>query len=417
SSIPKFLAVPIPSWPRVNDRRLQRSMPPALPVSKVLDDDNLLIEILVRLPPKPSSLPRASAVSKRWGSILSDPVFHKRFRKHHQKPPLLGFFNGCANCFTPIMGSPDRIPAARFSLPKSAIPYNDYGVFRGCRHGLAVLIDGRVPETVVWDPLTSEQHIVPFPQGLDDALPGYLCTWHGAVLCADADDGHVHGDCFSSPFKLVLVCCGGHNTHAFCSVHDSASRVWGDVFSTVITNRSSVLIRPNILGRNALCWLISQGGIFVLDFKTQSLDVIEKPVDCRGPDGYFQLLRMEDGGLGLAVLLNLTIQLWERKSNCNGIVEWLLLRKTIPLEGMFPRKLDFAFFIGYDEDTNVIVLSTIIGQFMLQLDLMQSKHIVITNNSISYGTFYPYSNFYTAVSNNWKVAVAAVRDSETIRNN
>jgi hypothetical protein len=46
-----------------------------------LDDEDLLQEILLRLPPKPSSLPRASLVCRGWRSILSDPEFLERFRK------------------------------------------------------------------------------------------------------------------------------------------------------------------------------------------------------------------------------------------------------------------------------------------------------------------------------------------------
>ncbi|XP_048535947.1 uncharacterized protein LOC125514653 isoform X1 [Triticum urartu] len=388
-------ACPIPSSPRVDGRRLRRFVVKgAGSVSKVLGDDNLLIEILVRLPPKPSSLPRASAVCKRWGSILSDPVFHKRFRKHHRKPPLLGFFQGYANRFAPIMDSPDRIPAARFSLPKSSTPYKEHAEYMGCRHGLAVVINKHERNTVVWDPLTGQQRSVAFPPWVDDAFMGCFCTWHGTVLCADAEDGHVHGDCFSSPFKLVLVYGGGYNTKAFCSVYDSVSGVWGDVSSTAIRNEISAS-RPSILVGNALCWLISGGDILVFDFEIQSFDVIEKPAEYHVDDRCFQLLRMEDGGLGLAVLSGLVVQLWERKFNCDGVVGWVLLQKTIPLEGMLPRGMNYVLFVGYDEDTNVIVLTTMIGNFMVQLDSMQIKRIGKRKN-MWHNTFYPYTNFYTA---------------------
>ncbi|XBH59619.1 hypothetical protein VPH35_114326 [Triticum aestivum] len=265
----------------------------------------------------------------------------KRFLKHHRKPPLLGFFQGYANRFAPIMDSPNRVPAASFSPLRSSTPYNGHGEYMGCRHGLSVVINKHERKTVVWDPLTGRHHIVAFPPGLDDAFTESFCMWHGAVLCADAEDGHVHGDCFSSTFKLVLVCCGGYNTQAFC------------VFSTVISRIISVL-RPSILVGNALCWLISRGDILVFDFEIQSLNSIEKPAYYNITDGCFQLLSMEDGGLGLAVLLDLTIQLWERKSNCDGVAEWVLLQKTIPLEGVFPRRVHSSFFVGYDEDTNMI---------------------------------------------------------------
>ncbi|KAM3297374.1 hypothetical protein ACQJBY_039315 [Aegilops geniculata] len=111
---------------------------------------------------------------------------------------------------------------------------------------------------------------------------------------------------------------------------------------------------------------------------------------------------MEDGGLGLAVLLDLTIQLWERKSNCDGVVEWVMLQKTIPLEGIFPRIMHSLFFVGYDEDTNVIVLTTTTGNFTLELDSMKIKRIV-KRNTLCFATFYPYTNFYTAVRGvGWK---------------
>ncbi|KAM0834922.1 hypothetical protein ACQ4PT_063272 [Festuca glaucescens] len=68
---------------------------PHSPAAGPLEDDDLLREILIRLPPQPSSLPRASAVCKRWRRLVSDPSFFRRFRLHHcRNLPLLGFFQG-----------------------------------------------------------------------------------------------------------------------------------------------------------------------------------------------------------------------------------------------------------------------------------------------------------------------------------
>ncbi|XBI42838.1 hypothetical protein VPH35_107688 [Triticum aestivum] len=369
-------ADPFPSLTRVDSRRLRCIVPLADPVSEVLGDDNLLIEILVRLPPKP---------------IVYDQQFRKRFLKHHRKPPLLGFFRGYAKSFIPVMDSPDRIPAARFSLPKSSTPYHIDEAYMGSCHSLSVLINRNKHETVVWDPLTGKEHIVAFPPGSHSMRSN--SAWHGAVVCVDAEHGHVHGDCFSSPFKLVLV-CDGFSRQAFCSLYDSASSVWGNIFSVTIANRISATGR-NILVGNTLCWLISGGEVLVFDFEMQSLVVIKTPVKNHVTNnGCFQLLRMADGGLGLAGLLDLTIQLWDRKSNSDGIHEWALLRKTIPLDEMLPRRISYAFFVGYDEDKNLVVLSTMIGNFTLQIDSMKIKHIV-KRNQICHDTFHPYRNFFT----------------------
>jgi hypothetical protein len=122
--------------------------------------------------------------------------------------------------------------------------------------------------------------------------------------------------------------------------------------------------------------------------------------------GYIQLLRTKDGGLGLAYLSEplqseLAVQLWERRSNFSGVVGWVLLHKAIPLEGMLPPRVvcgsRWVSFVGYDEDGNVIVLDTMIGNFTLQLDSMEIKHIVERDKSC-HGIFYPYRNFYTAVN-------------------
>jgi hypothetical protein len=56
---------------------------------------------------------------------------------------------------------------------------------------------------------------------------------------------------------------------------------------------------------------------------------------------------------------------------------------------------DAILFTGYDEDTNVVVLATRLGNFMLQLGSIKIKHIIKRNNLGCY-IFYPYTNFYTA---------------------
>ncbi|VAI00472.1 unnamed protein product [Triticum turgidum subsp. durum] len=360
-----------------------------------LEDEDILQEILLRLPPQPSSLPRASAVCKRWRSILSDPQFVQRFRKHHGKPPLIGFFNQSYTVvcdFNPILEAPNRVHANRLSVPKRQSSMGKWR-FMGCRNGLAVLVNGGRREAIVWDPLTGQQHRVPFPPGLHDVPTSSFYAWHAAVLCANAEDGHVHGDCIRGPFKLVLIC--NRYEQAFASLYDSTSRAWGDIFSTAIENTIH-WTRCSILVGNVLCWAICGGDALVFDTEMQSLAVIEKPADKNAiSDWSFQLLRMEDGGLGLAALSGLTVQLWERKLNCDGVVGWVLLQKTIPLEGLLPSTKPLVFIVGYDEDTNAIVLSTGIGNFMIQLDSMQIKHI-IKRNDMCIDMFYPYHNFYTA---------------------
>ena len=59
-------------------------------VTKVLDDDDLLAEILLRVG-LPTTLVRAAAVCRGWRAILSDPGFARGYRALHGAPPMLGF--------------------------------------------------------------------------------------------------------------------------------------------------------------------------------------------------------------------------------------------------------------------------------------------------------------------------------------
>ncbi|XP_044953712.1 uncharacterized protein LOC123403858 [Hordeum vulgare subsp. vulgare] len=255
-------------------------------------------------------------------------------------------------------------------------------------------------EVMVWDPITGLQHRVACRRGLMFDPDIHWVYWQAEVICADAQQGHAHGNCFSGPLKLVLIWVIGF-TKAFACLYESASGLWGDIVSMDSTD-FMLCIRPGILVGNALCWVLSSGKVIVFDLQTQLLDMIEKPVDSHiNTDSYglVQPLRTHDNRLGLAYLSDLTIQLWERKSNCNGVVTWVSLQKNIQLEELFPNRmfthLKTIITLGYDEDTNVIVLSTVGGVFMLQLDSMKIKRIY-KGAGICYDNFHPYKNFYTA---------------------
>uniref|UniRef100_A0A453DS62 F-box domain-containing protein n=2 Tax=Aegilops tauschii subsp. strangulata TaxID=200361 RepID=A0A453DS62_AEGTS len=180
-------------------RRRRRGSSPA-GLSSPLEVEDLLWEILLRLPPHPSSFPRASVVCKRWRCAVTDPRFHRRFCQHHRKPPLLGFFvqDGDGLLFKPAMGPPDRIPSRRFNLRLHNI-CGGTGRLLGCRHGRVLVIDSLHKVLIVIAPITGTKLCVPFPPKLkgDSFITG-------TVLCAAADHDHVHGSCHLSPGPAVL---------------------------------------------------------------------------------------------------------------------------------------------------------------------------------------------------------------------
>ncbi|XBH60506.1 hypothetical protein VPH35_115101 [Triticum aestivum] len=187
-----------------------------------LEDEDLLSEILLRLPPLPSSLPRASLACKLWRRIVSDARFLRRFHEHHRRnPPLLGcFVQGISPLrFEPTLEAPNRVPQARFSFPINA---RDAFMILGCRHGLMLISLWRRNQLLVWDPVTRDQHRLDIPTGFDKGET----VINGAVLRASGEANH---------FQVVLV--GNSDIQlrqAVASVYSSETGVWGDLTSTLL---------------------------------------------------------------------------------------------------------------------------------------------------------------------------------------
>ncbi|XBH93337.1 hypothetical protein VPH35_084279 [Triticum aestivum] len=349
-------------WKIRRRRPLASSVMPVLVLAAPLDNDDLLREILLLLPPRPSSLIRVSVVCKRWRRLVSDPGFLRRFRAHHGKPPILGFF---------------------------------------CKQ----------PEAVVWNPISGHQRRVAFPPGFGNARGREIL--YAAVLCAAGDDdhGHVHGDCDLDYFKLVLVRMGVEDHRlVFACLYESKSGVWGNVTSTRTTGGLVFPIRPSVLVGNALCWLLygeTEGDILEFDFAMQKLVVIEKPLDCeiayRGRPR-LRIVRTEERGLGLIGYTGLSLQLWERKDNYDDVATWILQKTIDLLEHLSPVELKWSWIHGYDEDHSVLFLCALNGSLMIQLDSIQFGNCFRTNldgttpperKDIN-TTYIPYKSFYAA---------------------
>ncbi|CAN6234263.1 unnamed protein product [Urochloa humidicola] len=371
----------------------RRSRPHPAPAT-LPDDDDILREILLRLPPLPSSLPRASLVSKSWLRLISDPGFLRRFRAFHcrQPPPLLGIFQDDFFCpfFTPTLYPPDRIPTERLYLP---LPRDERWNFHGCRHGLALFVNHTHLEATVWDPITGDLRRVAFPPGFGNEDNDIVCN--AAVLCGDGHAGRHH----SRPFKLILLRTDDvlldPNSRAFASFYDSETGVWSGLISASIKAPIHTL-RPSILVGNSVCWLLhgyGKSGILEFDLGRQSLAEISTPVD----DGasQLQILRMENNGLGIATLSVLSMQVWERKISSVSVATWML-QKTIQLDKLLslrsPEERARAVILGYDEDVHAMFICTTIGVFMIKLKSMEFRNPFEANVLSPY---HPYRSFYT----------------------
>ncbi|VAI54182.1 hypothetical protein VPH35_108967 [Triticum aestivum] len=362
-----------------------------------LEDDNLLSEILLRLPPDPSSLPRASLVSKRWLGLISDPGFSRRFLLHHRRnPPLLGFF--VPFNFKPAMDPPNRVPDGYFSLCLDR--ENGGGIFMpmGSRHGLLLMYQSARYQLLVWDPFNVDLHRLAVP-------PEWLkAPFKGAVFCGAGDIQH---------FRLVLVSTETdkqQHTRAIARVYSSETAIWGDRISTPLPSKlptkSHMYFTISVLVGHSLYWLFDDtsaktlllDGILEFDLEKQILAVKPVPVGipkenmCR-----FQVMRAEGGGLGILFLSNFSAQLWKVETDCDGAASWVLgrtveLYKLLSIDSRKKRKWHQCI-VGFAEYNNVLLLRTPTDLFMIQLEPLQFKKVSKTKK---WAHYHPFESVYAA---------------------
>ncbi|KAK1663857.1 hypothetical protein QYE76_052016 [Lolium multiflorum] len=353
------------------------------------DDDGMLWEILLRLPPQPSSLPRASAVCKRWRGIVGDPKFHRQFYAHHRKPPLLGVFvwgkkhEGIV--FNPVLDPPNRIPARRFSLGLDS--NRDDHELLNCRHGLVLVKDCVSGEVIVCDPITGKQRRVALP-------PAFHCAYfRGVVLCAAAgNQGHVHGNC---PFKVVLSSALREDSQPLTCVYSSETGEWGDPILAEDPCYVEYVGRHATLVGNALYWPFNKDQMLEFDLDRQKLVVIAgPPVTNAFLCAHRQIIQAEDGAVVLAILADSRFQMWQRNVSCQGVATWAL-GKTIQMHNILGISLQIGKYMtwtGYDEDNDVMFLDVDHDVYLVQLKSMESKKLYKTNYT---SQIHPFTSFYT----------------------
>ncbi|KAI4979552.1 hypothetical protein ZWY2020_016305 [Hordeum vulgare] len=176
-----------PNTPCSDEETLQQSARPFDPVSKVLGDDDLLMEILLLIG-CPTTLVCAALVCKKWFCHASDPAFLCRFSKLHP-PCLLGFYVNTRidlSRFVPMLPQPAEFDAvirrASSSLDKYKLILDDWNdiVFTNKFKN-----HEEEPESIhiVLNPLCPERGML--PQGL-------VIGDHGTMLSQADDDSGVY---------------------------------------------------------------------------------------------------------------------------------------------------------------------------------------------------------------------------------
>ncbi|KAF8674839.1 hypothetical protein HU200_047970 [Digitaria exilis] len=331
--------------------------------------------------------PAPALVCKRWHHLVSDPEFVRRFRAHHQTPSLHGFFlrNGT---IIPTQEPPGRLPTKRFSIVQWD---GDIGeaigsgwLVLGCRDGRVLCENNE--GYLVFDPITGDRIRLPFSTG-----PRQSPSFAAATVISNVDGSDRRS------FRLVELFIKNlynYSVQLQSSVYSSDSGVWADLDADLILPSSDWSVHHSTLIGDAIYWLLQGCGILQIDLKGQRLTFIEQPPDVSVHHGFKCRIRQTEGHrLGLAVLVEPSIQIWQREDDLSDAAKWVL-HKTVRLDNFLPKwpkeRIWPLGIMTISEETDVIFLWTHFGPFMVHLESMSSKKVF---GKMPIKNIYPYSSF------------------------
>ncbi|XP_048528280.1 uncharacterized protein LOC125507816 [Triticum urartu] len=159
---------------------------------------------------------------------------------------------------------------------------------------------------------------------------------NGEVLCATGDIGHVHGECHSGPFKVVLVSMIGEDFRPIACVYSSETGLWGSLVSSPCSPPFGYGRTGRLVGNTLywLLWSVMRDSILEFDLENLSLVLMDQPpIDDDFRLAGCQIIKAEDDALGFAYLSYPSFQMWQRNFNAHGVAIWVLW-KTIELHSI-----------------------------------------------------------------------------------
>nr|CAB3462950.1 unnamed protein product [Digitaria exilis] len=416
-------------------RRRRRASP--------LNVDDLLAEILLRLPTLSTSLPCASLVCARWHHLVtptpsssaasapatgspsasSTPASNRGASIspsasspiRHRAPscmtaslcPRAAKTPAAAMMSTPGMSEAAATAACSSSTRRATTAKSTSFWYWLDKVQLGVLtsthdsVSGVAVWLLVWNPLAGEQHFLGVPHSFDSDQIKFSSYAQAAVICASGDKGS---------FKVALAWNDGRSAHV--CFYSSETGVWGDVVSAAVQSESAFVVvgSRNVLFGNSLYWIqfSSQLRILQFDLGSQKLAVIEVPLPSNAYANHCGICLTtlaRGGGLSLLVMAaDLRSQLWERTESSDGVGRWMLGR-TIDLDMLlslrsqgFP-ECGVRGVFGIDGDHNVMFVLTYRGVFMVHLKLMQFEKVFEANSFRHNENIHPFMNLYDPGNN------------------
>ncbi|KAM3354132.1 hypothetical protein ACQJBY_025019 [Aegilops geniculata] len=359
--------------------------------SKVLDDDNLLREIIVRVG-FPTSLVRAACVCRRWLSHASDRAFLRRFRELHP-PRLLGFYlaQSCPNAarFFPMLPQPPELAAV---IRRTNFSRKERGTMVGCSNGSVLthrikfsVLTNRVlvydVVFVVHSPLCYDHdHGMAILPGLQFRMP---CPYNWAQLFSKEEgDG-------SSYFYVTIEKTMEPKVNVY--MLQSGDDAW----HKHLTLGSDRLLHPQSRLNGVLVddkiYVATDNAIVVLDLTSSILSTIQLPHGVSFDLGTTMLSRVDDGsGVYLIHIKELQLHIWLHNGDNWLLVDTICLSETCA--GLLEDEPTADIRINHVGDYNGFVFLEM-GRSALYLDVRRRtlcKVYEMTTEEKCLGDIYPF---------------------------
>ena len=245
-------------------------------------------------------------------------------------------------------------------------------------------------------------------------MPSLVDNSYGAaVLCAVA--GCDHRTCHAGPFQVVVVglddredecvaeACvslpvtGDHSNPRFRSPFDKWSKPCSPLHldpDLYIYIAPPVFVQDTFHFKLCNCAEDRVVGILKYDMSTNSLSLIDMPLEWSVNANASILMTMEDDSLGLAHVEGLILNVWSRHMGSDGVVSWTQ-RAVIDIKDILPirnpnKRLRL---IGSMEGTDIIFVTTDLGIYKINLKSLQWKRVWEREK---FQVFIPYMSFYNS---------------------
>ncbi|CAM0909036.1 unnamed protein product [Alopecurus aequalis] len=301
----------------------------AASISAVLGDDDLLVEILLRVS-FPTTLVRAALACKRWLSHARAPAFLRRFRRLHP-PRHLGFYISTMGShnrrFVPLPQPPELATVVlRGSFDLGTLQHDSHVLSVRCCNGLLLLTTHRYPEdprrTKVLCPLHPARYTAILPAVPDTSV-------HDASLHYDENSGQIlhndgDGSDAASYFYLTTVV---KQQQTIIDVYALRDGLWG-IYSSVVSEIPKIhLMLPSLLGDDKIynaAFVNNTYKLVVLDLLSSSMSIVNFPEEVEHLL-YARLSLADDSGVYLTRVKGFQLRIWLYKRDNNGVPNWSLV--------------------------------------------------------------------------------------------